>query len=94
MTLPVKRLPSIAQDLGDPHIALLKMDIEGSEYEVIRDMPSHQVRPSQILVEFHHRFSSFRASDTREAISTLRSLHYEIAHVASNGEEFLFLKTS
>ena len=93
VSLPVKRLPSITRDLGDPHIELLKMDIEGSEYEVIRDMPNHQVRPTQILVEFHHRFPNFRASDTREAISTLQALGYGVAHVASNGEEFLFVKT-
>ena len=92
--LPVKRLHSIARDLGDPPISLLKMDIEGSEYAVIDDMPNHQVRPTQILIEFHHRFANFGPSDTRNAITTLRSLGYEIAHVASNGEEFLFLKTA
>lgn len=89
--LPVQRLPSIVTNLRHPSIDLLKMDIEGSEYEVIRDMSTHSIRPKQVLVEFHHRFTNFAPADTRAALATMRTLGYEIAHVSPNGEEFLFL---
>ena len=44
------------------------MDIEGSEYVVIDDILTHDVRPRQLLTEFHHgmygiarRENSYRA---------------------------------
>lgn len=91
ISLPVQRLPSIMTNLQHSSIELLKMDIEGSEYEVIRDMSTHSIRPQQVLVEFHHRFTNFAPVDTRAALATMRKLGYEIAHVSPNGEEFLFL---
>ena len=40
------------QQLGDTFIDLLKMDIEGSEYAVIRDMVATKLLPRLLLVEF------------------------------------------
>lgn len=49
-------LASIRQKLGHGQIAMLKMDIEGAEYEVLDNLIDSDVRPTQLLVEFHHRF--------------------------------------
>jgi FkbM family methyltransferase len=54
--LEVRRLQTIFQSLGHKHVDVLKMDIEGSEYEVIDDLCDLHLRIDQVLVEFHHRF--------------------------------------
>jgi FkbM family methyltransferase len=46
------RLTSIIQQQGDVSIDLLKIDIEGAEYGVIRDMITSHVLPRLLLIEF------------------------------------------
>jgi FkbM family methyltransferase len=49
---PCLRLASIMRQAGDPHVDLLKMDIEGAEYAVIRDLVAAALLPQILLVEF------------------------------------------
>ncbi len=49
--LPVKTLSTIMKELGHKHIDVLKMDIEGSEYKVLKNIKGVSV--TQILVEMH-----------------------------------------
>lgn len=46
------RLSSIMCQQGDVSIDILKMDIEGAEYAVIRDMVASKLLPRLLLVEF------------------------------------------
>lgn len=46
------RVSSLMQQLGDTSIDLLKMDIEGAEYAVIRDMVATKLLPRVLLLEF------------------------------------------
>lgn len=46
------RLSSLMQQLGDTSIDLLKMDIEGAEYAVIKDMVATKLLPRLLLLEF------------------------------------------
>ena len=46
------RVSSLMQQLGDTSIDLLKMDIEGAEYAVIRDLVATKLLPRLLLVEF------------------------------------------
>ncbi|HEU5408919.1 MAG TPA: FkbM family methyltransferase [Nitrospira sp.] len=46
------RLKSIMQQQGDASIDLLKIDIEGAEYGVIRDMIVSNLLPRLLLIEF------------------------------------------
>ena len=90
-TLPVRRLSSIMEELGHEKIHILKMDIEGAEYGVIRDILSLPVPASQVLIEFHHRFEHIGVKKTREAIAALNGAGYRIFHVSASGEEFSFI---
>ena len=45
-------LLSLMRSLGDTHCDLLKIDIEGAEYEVLENMVDSQIRPRILLVEF------------------------------------------
>lgn len=47
----VKRLATVMRELGHPRVDLLKMDIEGAEYAVVRDMLSEGIRPGVVCVE-------------------------------------------
>jgi len=46
------RLSTLMRRLGDPSIDLLKMDIEGSEYAVMKDLVATKRLPRLLLVEF------------------------------------------
>lgn len=91
ITVPMKRLVTIMEELRHTHIDLLKMDIEGAEYGVIEDLAQASIRPGQILVEFHHRFPGVGIQKSKEAIETLRRIGYALFSVSSTGEEFSFI---
>ena len=90
ITVPMKSLGTIMRDLGHGTIDLLKMDIEGAEYQVLASLLDSQVRPHQILVEFHHRFDGVGIGDTRQAVRNLKKAGYRLFSVSSSVEEFCF----
>ncbi|MGI9175523.1 MAG: FkbM family methyltransferase [Rhodothermales bacterium] len=90
---PVRRLGTLMGELGHTHIDLLKMDIEGSEYEVIEDLLRERLDVRQLLVEFHHRFEAVDVRQTKEAIAALGQSGYRIFHVSPSGEEYAFIRT-
>lgn len=46
------RLKSLMEQQGDTKVDLLKMDIEGAEYSVIRDLIASRLLPNFLLIEF------------------------------------------
>lgn len=79
------------RELGHTHIDIIKMDIEGAEYDVIKDIHNSDIRPKQILVEFHHRFPGVGIKKTKEAIDSLRSIGYKMFSISDTNEEFCFV---
>jgi len=94
ISVPVKRLNTIMKELRHDTIDILKMDIEGAEYDVINDIAISDIRPHQILVEFHHRFSGVGVRRTEEAIDRLKSIGYCLFSVSTTNEEFCFIRAS
>jgi FkbM family methyltransferase len=91
---PVKRIGTVMRELGCSHISILKMDIEGSEYQVIEDLARSDIRPAQILVEFHHRMRRAGLLSTRTSIRRLRQIGYRLFSISATGDEFAFLHAS
>jgi FkbM family methyltransferase len=89
--VPVYRLFTIMNMLGHGSIDVLKMDVEGAEYAVLRDVLSSGVRVRQLLVEFHHRWPEIGLDQTRDAIRELNRAGYRIFDISPNGEEYSFL---
>ncbi len=89
---PVSRLATIMKKLGHAKIDVLKMDIEGAEYEVLCDLLSCKVPVRQLLVEFHHRWRDVGLDRTKSAIQDLNRAGFRIFHVSASGEEYSFLK--
>jgi len=91
ITVPVKKLETIMRELGHNTIAVLKMDIEGAEYQVIEDMAASSIRPAQVLVEFHHKFPGIGFKKTKDAVKRLRAMGYGLFSVSGSGKEFCFI---
>lgn len=89
---PVFRISTIAERLGHDHIALVKMDIEGGEYDVIRDLVASPLPVDQLLVEFHHGYSTIPVARTVETISLLASAGFDCFHISARTYEFSFLR--
>lgn len=51
--VPCRSLESLAAELGHDSIDLLKLDIEGAEYPVLRSMLAGPLRPAIMCVELH-----------------------------------------
>jgi len=76
--VPVRRLKGIMEELGHARIDLVKMDVEGAEYEVIQDWLESRIYPEQILVEFHHWFPEIKVERTRKILEKLRTVGYRL----------------
>ena len=92
VSVKVKTLADIAEELGHTTIDILKMDIEGAEYGVIDDILKSGIKIHQLLIEFHHRFHPEGSKVTRRSIEKLRQADFLLFHVSRNGEEFSFIK--
>ena len=86
--LPVKCLPTLCKELSLDRIDVLKMDIEGSENSVIQSLVAGDLRPAQILVEFHHRIHGTGARATIDAVQLLEKVGYRIFYISDTGDEF------
>ena len=91
IVVPAFCLASILAELGQHRVDLLKMDIEGAEYDVLDNLPGSTVKPLQLLVEFHHRFAAVGLEKTEEMIAMLRGCGYRIFAVSETGREVSFI---
>jgi FkbM family methyltransferase len=88
----VRRITSMMRLLNHDRVDILKMDIEGDEYEVIRQIVQDKIIIPQLLIEFHHRWTSrIPAEKTKEHVSMLRGAGYLIFDVSASGGEFSFV---
>jgi FkbM family methyltransferase len=88
--LPVKRLSTIMSDLGHARFDVLKLDMEGAEYEVIADLAKSAIRPSQLLIEFHHHLPGTGIGKTFQAIRTIARMGYNAVSISDTAHEFSF----
>jgi len=91
ITVQIFRLSNILRKLGHNRIDVLKMDIEGAEYKVITDMFSTNIRPNQILVEFHHFFKNVSLLKTITATISLWLHGYRLLTLSPSSHEYSFI---
>lgn len=92
----IATLSQVFEMLRCDGIDLLKLDIEGTEYEVIEseDFRRHASRIRQLCVEFHHRWQGRGRQSTERALRILEGLGFRCAwYSRSTNEEFLFVNT-
>lgn len=88
-------LGQIFEMIGASRLDLLKLDVEGAEYDIIGSAEFRQYASSidQFCVEFHHRWKSRGKGSTLAAVQTLRELGFECAwRSRTTNEEFLFVR--
>jgi FkbM family methyltransferase len=73
MELPGRTLPSLMAELGDERIDLLKLDIEGGEYDVIPTLDLPALGVQIFAVQLHHTGS---VGDARALVERLRRQGY------------------
>ncbi len=94
VTVKMKSIEDIANELGHKHIDVLKMDIEGAEYDVVENILNSKISIAQILIEFHDRFFIKEKLKSRQTIKKLNNYGYEIFAVSDTFEEISFIKKS
>jgi FkbM family methyltransferase len=92
--VPMMRLGTAMERLGHSRIGLMKMDIEGGEYGVLEDLVRERIPVEQILVEFHHRFSSIGTAKTRRMLSMLEDYGMRICYVCPRVEVFTLVRST
>ena len=92
ITVPMKNITTITNELGHTYIDILKMDIEGSEYSVIPNILASGIKIKQILIEFHHRFFEDGFKKNTEIINLLNSNGYKIFAASDSLIEISFIK--
>jgi len=92
--VPALTFSTIMARLGHDSIRLLKIDIEGAEYEVLDGLLAASARPDQLLIEFHHRFAGLGKEKTAAMIQRLRAVGYRIFAISITGREFSLIHTA
>jgi len=86
VTFHCNKLSTIMGENGHKALDLLKIDIEGFEYEVVDQVLSEHIPIRQICVEFHHWM---KPGQTSQMISRLRKAGYKIVHKHRGDYTFL-----
>jgi FkbM family methyltransferase len=83
---------SLAREMeanGHDSIDLLKIDIEGFEYEVLESCLAERIRIRQICVEFHDFFPEIPKAKTIKMICALESHGFDLIHRHRHDHTFL-----
>lgn len=85
-TAQCRSVPSLMAELGHARIDLLKLDIEGAEYEVLTSMLDAEITVKILLVEFH-RTGSF--GQMRSMVDRIQAAGYAPVHVDHTNVTFV-----
>ncbi|MHA8107598.1 FkbM family methyltransferase [Aquirufa sp. 5-AUSEE-100C1] len=89
-----KNWTTICQDLLIDKVDILKMDVEGVEFEVLPDILNSSVLPSQICVEMHPRFVKNGIPSYFKILKLFKVRGYTLMAISNSGNEFLFCQIS
>jgi len=78
---------------GFDKVDLLKIDIEGAEFDLLPDIVSGDTPIYQIAVEFHYRFYPDGGQRLRNVVQLLRKAGFKIAYRCPSCMDFLFVNT-
>ena len=88
----MKSMTEILKILKHEKIDVLKMDIEGSEYDVIKSFLKSGIQINQMVIELHERLFENGKEKTIELVNNLNSCGYEIFAISDSYEEISFIR--
>lgn len=94
MTVQMKTLNDITSHHHHDHIHVLKMDIEGAEYDVLEAVVKSPVVIDQILVEFHDRLFDTNEFRSAQTVKMMKENGYSIFATSISFEEISFIRDS
>ena len=76
------------------HLEMIKLDIEGAEIEVLKDMIKEKIFPKQILVEFDelNKINKKAIDRFQEVHQKLLLENYKLVKIKGNFPDFLYIK--
>ena len=89
-----RSLPTIMETLGHDRIDLLKIDIEGAEYEVVEDLIARGSTPGQLLFEVHESFFEDGRARTERLMTILERAGYRGFAVDRYAREYSLIHES
>lgn len=83
-------LDALLAHAGCTECDVLKLDVEGAEYELLDTLArSGKIQSArQLLVEFHHGWTRHTLEDTRNTVSQLSAAGFQLAH--TEGRNYIF----
>ena len=94
---PLFKCKSLSEIMSDHHkdrIDLLKIDVEGFEYEIIQSIFDNNLNVRQICIEIHHnRFISIEQTIVDAAVLILQLFLHGYRIIYNNSMDFTFIKT-
>lgn len=87
----MKTFNDITSELKHNHIDVLKMDIEGAEYEVLEKIIESPVTIDQLLIEFHDRNFDLPEYKSKRIVQQLTKKGYFIFGSSDTYEEVSFI---
>ena len=88
----VARLTTIMRQLGHDHLDVLKIDIEGSEFEAVPDLLTSGCSVDQLLIEVHYHYPTRSFQDGLGLIRRIVGAGLRCFHVSPRGLEFGFVR--
>lgn len=87
-----KKLRTIMNELGHNKIDLLKMDIEGSEFDVIDNLIDERIEFAQLCIEVHDRFFKDGDIKLKHMLKKLKNAGFNLINMSDDLQEFTFVK--
>lgn len=91
LEVQLKTLEDTALFLGHKKIDILKMDIEGSEYDVLENVLQSDILIGQILVEFHDRFFDNGKEKSIKILNLMKEKGFIIFGISETFDEISFI---
>jgi FkbM family methyltransferase len=88
----VFRLETIMRRLGHTRIDVLKLDVEGSEFDCLPDIMAADIPIEQLLVEIHYQFRTRSFRSGMDLIQRLKAWGLSCYWVSPRGYEFAFVR--
>ena len=90
--LEFKTLDEAMKSNNHKYLDLLKMDIEGAEYDVIENILNKSIKINQIVVEFHPHLIKNGRKKTQDIILKLNQKGFKCFGISDTFLEYSFLK--
>ena len=92
INVEMKCLNTIIRKNRHTRIDLLKLDIEGAEFQVINSLKDCDVPIYQICMEIHDRFFDNGLEKLKDCLVTLRNMDYQLIAISYSEQELTFIR--